>query len=252
MSDKNLSLEQQIPYLPAPVVYTPLQFGSSATGTGKGVRICCIDSGQPDHKSLLHCIIDQINFSTSDDEKDTIGHSTFVSGIIAADDKNNIIGLAPAVSMYYAKMINDAGEIKFDAFVAGILWGIIKEVDIILILMSSELNHSFLQDAIEKAVQSNICVIAVKNKEKEYPADYKDVMSIGKLGTINTVSSSPLYSTYNEQQYISGSGSSLSCSIVCGIMALVIEKLKSDGKKYTVQDVYSAVVESFSAQNVKE
>lgn len=244
MTERNsqLKIEQPVPFLPEPSIYSAERFGSDLFGTGEGVKICVVDSGVPDHTSVVN-IVDHINFTESDDERDVIGHSTLISGFISSESKDQVIGIAPKSHMYYAKMVDDLGKVRFDSFVAAVLWGIIKECDIILILMTTDINHPSLHDAIKKAAENGICVIATKNSEKDFPGAYKEVFSVGKAGEID-FPSGPFYSTYIEQQYAKATGEGVGTAIAGGLASLSIEKLKKAGEKWKPKDVYETLKKS--------
>jgi serine protease len=239
MSEHNLHLNEPIPYLPAPIVYTPENFNSNLKGDGEGVKICIVDCGFPDHFSILN-IGGNINFTDSEDGGDVLGHATIVSGFLAADDAEQITGLAPKATYYYAKMIDDEGNVGFGAFVAAILWGIIKEVDLIVVSMTSDVYNSSLEETIKKATDSNICVVATSKSHTVFPATFPNVLAVGDGGW-NEISDGPFYSTFVEQNYAQGRGPTVATAIASGLAALVIGQAKKEGKKLKPQEVYEAV-----------
>ena len=68
---------------------------------GQEIKIGVIDSGIADHADLKGNILEGHNYiSGTYDTKDTYGHGTFVSGIIASqDDREGIIGVVPKVRL---------------------------------------------------------------------------------------------------------------------------------------------------------
>ena len=68
---------------------------------GQEIKIGVIDSGIADHADLKGNILEGHNYiSGTYDTKDTYGHGTFVSGIIASqDDGEGIIGVVPKVRL---------------------------------------------------------------------------------------------------------------------------------------------------------
>ena len=68
---------------------------------GQEIKIGVIDSGAADHADLKGNILEGHNYiSGTYDTKDTYGHGTFVSGIIASqDDGEGIIGVVPKVRL---------------------------------------------------------------------------------------------------------------------------------------------------------
>ena len=80
------------------------------------------------------------------------------------------------------KVVNANGDCSFNAIVAGVLWAIIKQVDIILISLGSQTDYLILHDAIKKAYEQNICIIAASGNKNtiEYPASYPEVLSVSR------------------------------------------------------------------------
>lgn len=76
---------------------------------GQEIKIGVIDSGIADHADLKGNILEGHNYiSGTYDTKDTYGHGTFVSGIIASqDDGEGIIGVVPKVRLVPLKCFDD-------------------------------------------------------------------------------------------------------------------------------------------------
>ncbi len=229
--------EKHVSYsLDKPFVYTPELFGfKSIEGTGKEVKIVIIDSGVPDHRLLSPCK-SWINATSSSSEIDNIGHSTMISGVIGANNPKILQGISPDATLCHVKTIEN-DKLGFDGLITGILWGIIQDVDIILMAISSPINNNAFYDVIKKAYQNNICMISASGNENkiEYPALYKEVLSVGALnhdgniesysapGRIN-VQANSLPTTYLQQAYAYTSGTSIASALVAGMLARVIEK----------------------------
>ena len=250
----SIKIETVLPMLPTPWIYTPEIVGLSGIhGTGKNTSICIIDSGLPDHDSISN-IAAYENFTNSPNSRDLIGHSTMVAGIIGANTPSQLVGIAPDSQLYFAKAIGDSGNVRFDSFVAAVLWAVIKEVDIIVIPLTTDLDNPALKSVIDKAYKNNICIIAStgNNKVIEYPATYDTVLSVGSLsndkeqsnfsasGNINVIAEN-LPTCYIEQTYCIVSGTSIAAAIGGGIAARIIEKLKADNTKYTSSTIQNAI-----------
>ncbi len=229
--------------LSKPACYFPSQYGLSDTLTGRNIKISIIDSGCPDHKDIkvkgqkaTFCDNDRILY-------DSIGHSTILSGIICANDKKSLLGIAPASELYFAKVIDGLGRCSFSSLVAAVLWSIVKKVDIILIALGTSYDYTVLHNAIQKAVDRDICVVSasgnsIKDGEVvvDFPAKYKEVFSVAvslknkeknKIlqSSIDFVlPSEKLYTTFLNNQYIKVNGSSISAAMVCGLVSLLLEK----------------------------
>jgi subtilisin family serine protease len=252
---KRITVNNVLPTLDAPVDHYGL---CNIPFTGKGVKICLIDSGVTDHEAIL-TLGDDINLSKSDDSRDRTGHSTIVSGIIAGNKPEQIIGFAPNSLILNAKAVDDNCIVRFDAIVASILWGIIQDVNIIAIPITTDIDAPPCRAAIEKAIKAGITVIAAAGNsgKVEYPAAYDGVISVGALtkndnlahfsgtGRIN-VAGTNVQSTYVEQCYCVASGTSVSTAIVVGICSRIIEKLQLTQKSYTQSDVFKELQSAVS------
>lgn len=234
--------------IPKPINYSETLPVSLKNLKGKGIKVCIVDTGRPDHKDIRnkgHFI----NFCEENKiDVDKQGHSTILSGIIGAYDPNNIIGVATDVKLLYAKVINDNGECSFNSLVSGVLWGIIKECDVILMALGSNYDYSILKDSIEKAKENNIFVVSACENSKNitFPANYNNVVSIkysikNKIEKIKNkeifcINKRNLYTTYLDNKYIQVSGSSVLSAYCTGILALLIEKHKGNKNRKDFYD----------------
>ena len=133
--------------------------------TGKGVRIGVIDSGiNFDHEEFAGAkILEGKNYINEDEPPtDTVGHGTFIGGLIAAQVGNRVgmKGLAPDAEIVPLKC--------FDAkkgAVAGIVKGVYDSVDVwncqvLNLSFSIDYDSKILREAIEHALESGVIVIA--------------------------------------------------------------------------------------------
>lgn len=252
MSDtKRIMVDSILPKLASCVTYDNLLLGVNLpSGSGKGINICLIDSGVPNHNAVTTTGID-INFTQTFDAKDRTGHSTILSGIIAGNSAN-IIGVAPDALLTTAKAVDDNCIVRLNALVAAILWSIIKQVDIIVIPLSTDIDCPDVKAAIKKAYSMGIVIVASAGEinTSEFPAAYEEVLSVGAIGkNRNAMSASgdvnflgaQLASTYVDQTYALVSGASTATAIAAGICARIIETLKNNKEKYTPQTVYQLI-----------
>ena len=240
--------------------YSGRLFGLPASLTGKGVKICVIDSGEPDHVDIKKTIeVVDFRSSSSKDKKDRHGHSTMIGGILSSNNPRAVKGICPDADILYAKVADSTGECCHESIVSAILWGIIKKADIILISLGSTIDYPILRDAISKAERSSICVVAAgsNNGDVEYPSSYPTVLSVGKskiykkqksfkytkeTGIEMILPDHPMYTTYLGGKYTTASGTSLNAAIAAGLLSLLIEKYsKSSSPIPDPQTLYSEV-----------
>jgi len=237
-----------------PVIY------SKGVYTGKSVRMAIIDSGCPEHDDIK---INGEQTSFCEDNLNVIdnhGHATIISGIIAANNKKSIVGIAPDAQLLFAKVTNDAGKCSFNSMVAAVLWSVVKKVDIIVIALGAQYDYSILHDTIKKAKENNICVFAasgnnVGDEGSNFPARYDEVFSASFLTSkkeknkkiieksdLHTPNKG-LYTTYVDNNYVRAYGSSVATAYFAGHAALLIEKYRKTIPKYEIPAlVYSKLI----------
>lgn len=241
-----------------PVIYSPEEYGISAQYTGLETKILIIDSGAPKHKDIKIKETPQDFASDANKAFDTVGHGTIVSGLIASKNKRSIIGIAPDSTILYAKVTNDKNNSDYNSIVSAILWGIVKDVDIVVMALGAQYDYKILHDVIKKAHELGICIFAAagnnineEDSEINYPARYPEVFSVGNLTRAkktNTkilekvdfaLKNKAMTSTYLKNKFTQASGSSVSTAIVSGLAAVLIEKNKKVDKKKMPKTIYS-------------
>ncbi len=250
--------------LKKPITYSPSAYGVDNFYTGKKVKIAILDSGCPHHKDIK-IGGDRISFCEENiGTTDYNGHATMIAGIIAANNKKSIIGIAPHAELMYGRIINNKGICGFNSLVAGVLWATVKEVDIIVIALGTQYDYIVLRDAVKKAIARGICVFAASGDKDidekwliDFPARYENVISTGflKRGKNQNeiirkkvdfcLPNRGLYTTYLGNKYIKVSGSSISTAFYAGLAAVLVEQYKKEGKKDIPTMVYSKLKSIF-------
>jgi len=244
--------------LDEPIIYSPLAYGIDNRCTGKRVKIAILDSGCPRHKDIK-VGGDRISFCEENiGTYDGHGHATMLAGIINANNKKAITGLAPHAEIQYGRVINSKGYCGFNSLVAGVLWSIVKGVDIIVIALGTQYDYIVLKDAVKKARDIGICIFAASGDtdiddqwNSDFPARYENVISTGFM-TRNkkkniilskkvdfTLPNRGLYTTYLDNKYTKVSGSSVSTAFYAGIAAVLIEQYKKEKKADIPTEVYA-------------
>ena len=192
-----------------------LQRTSDLELTGKGVRICILDSGLASHSSLKPSL--QIaNFSSSKHSRDIEGHSHAVAGIIAAN--NGIIGLAPDSSLIYGKITDDKGIATADSVSAGLLWAAITGCHIAVISHFIDFSNYSIQIALDKAYSNGVIVCI--DDVKLGTIVPSNIFSAGMFGFDDSF----LATTYLEDKYLKIKKEDARSAILSGIIAIFMEK----------------------------
>jgi subtilisin len=253
-----LKKKQIVDKIPEPIIYSPEDYGISAKYTGEKVKILIIDSGVPTHKNIKNKK-ESHNFADENGEtNDDTGHSTIVSGLIGSKNKQSLIGIAYNSELLFAKIINNKGDSDYNSIVSSILWGVVEDVDIIVMALGSQYDYKILHDAIIKARNRGICIFAAagnhineEGSEINYPARYPEVFSVGNLTRSKktnlkilekvdfAIKNKMTYSTYLKNKYVKTSGSSIATAIVAGIGSILIEKNKRTSKKNMPTKIYT-------------
>jgi subtilisin family serine protease/murein tripeptide amidase MpaA len=223
-------------------VNAPLAWGRNFTGTG--INIAILDTGIANHEDLH--IVGGISI-ISDSYLDDNGHGTHVAGIIGA--KNNgigTVGIAPNANFYAVKVLDQNGTGYLSDIVAGIDWSISNNIDIINLSLGSPQDSQSLKQAVDKAYDKGILVVAAAGNNGstdgtvntvEYPAGYESVIAVSAIDINNkrgsfsatgpsvevTAPGVNILSTYLNNGYTSKEGTSMAAAYVTGVIALVKE-----------------------------
>ncbi len=210
------------------------------------VVVAVIDSGiDTDNPDLSNRIFPGgYNFLLENaDISDIEGHGTAVAGVIASET-NNGIGIAGIVGPARVKILplktaDSTGQSYVSDVIKAIDFAIQQRVDIINLSMGNSQYSAIENAAIQRAIQSGICVIASAgndgNSAYNYPASYEGVISVGSIASNHQVS---YFSNYNDKvdltapgedvyscscdgNYRSYNGTSFSAPVVSGISALL-------------------------------
>ena len=144
-----------------------------------------------------------IGYGSSSSLSDRNGHGTEVSGIIAAETNNSIgiCGVAgtSSVKILPLKTADDQGSSYLSDVIEAIDYAISKDVDVINLSMGSTEPSDIENEAIQRAFQAGIVVVASagndENSSYEYPASYDNVISVGSIAEDGSVS---YFSNYND------------------------------------------------------
>jgi subtilisin family serine protease len=161
---------------------------------GKGiVNVAVVDTGVDyNHPDLKDRYMGGYNaWTKTNDPKDDHGHGTHVSGIIAASDNNmGVVGVAPEVRLWAAKVLQSNGTGTDETVMAGIDWVINKKREIggnwIINLSLGSTAASDPERAIfQRAIDENILVVAAAGNRAsrglDWPAAYDRVVAVSAI-----------------------------------------------------------------------
>lgn len=218
--------------------------------TGRNVTIAMIDTGVDlKHPDLVDQIAQNENLASdisADFSNDK--HGTAVAGVMVArkDNGTGIIGLAPDAKLIALKACwpsqIDSIEAVCNSFTLALAVNTAMKTGAKILNMSLTGPHdAFLELLLNKAMEKGIIVVAAdtgsENKDENFPASLKDVISVQSLRQASaehkvlldtiTAPGEKILTTLPHGTYDFISGSSIAAAEVSGIIALLLE-LKPD------------------------
>ncbi|HVR40587.1 MAG TPA: S8 family serine peptidase, partial [Thermoanaerobaculia bacterium] len=164
---------------------------------GGTINVVVIDTGvdyrHPELAAIFQGGKDLVN--KDDDPLDDQGHGTHVSGTIAAADNTvGVVGIAPQVRLWSAKVLGPDGSGTNDNAIAALDWIIAKKEQlggnwILNLSLGSSDSDPATAEAFQKAVDAGLFIVAASGNESiaglpapvSYPAAYPGVIAVGAI-----------------------------------------------------------------------
>lgn len=177
-------LDKAVPQITADQVW-------SAGYTGKGVKVCVIDTGidgsHPDlNGGKIVGWVDYVSGKTT--PYDDHGHGTHCSGTIAgtgAAENGKYKGVAPEASLMGVKVLGKDGSGSNTNILKGIDWAVKNGADVISMSLGSSTHSQASDDAIKNAVNAGVTVVVAAGnsgpnaKTIACPGDSPDAITVG-------------------------------------------------------------------------
>ncbi len=254
---------------------------------GNGVKVAVLDTGidytHPELIGKVAWCAYTVGTKTYTGTKlsncaDRNGHGTHVSGIIASTINNvGNAGVAPNVTLYAVKVLNNAGYGTYSDIAEGIILavkgpdgtvGTADDAKILSMSLGGSSDSSVLHDAVIWAYNNNAIIVAATGNEGDgdpttdnvaYPARYSEVIAVAAIDSNYNVPSwssdgpevdvaAPgvnIYSTYKNSGYATLSGTSMATPHVSATIALIQAMRMAYGKQpLTFNQAYEAITKT--------
>ncbi|WP_169908094.1 S8 family peptidase [Metabacillus halosaccharovorans] len=227
-----------------------LKIDDAAKLAGKNkVKVAVVDTGiDPNHPELKNKIV--YNYNVMDPLKKGAAdlHGTHVAGIIAAEKNNEVggYGVNPNVQIVSIDVFNRSFSSSDYTVAEGILEAIKQKVQVINLSLGSTFASPIIKEAIDKAIEANITVVAAAGNSGsemlEYPASFNGVISVGATNKENKLAEFSTYgpsvdvvapgediysSTYEAERgssFAKLDGTSMASPVVAGTVSLLLSK----------------------------
>ncbi|HXH39066.1 MAG TPA: S8 family serine peptidase [Thermoanaerobaculia bacterium] len=181
-------------------------------GRGATINVAVVDSGiDYNHPELKAAYQGGFNtFTQTNDAMDDNGHGTHCSGVIgAADNTIGVVGVAPLVHLWAAKVLDKNGSGKTSTVIAGVNWVVQKKAEvggnwIISLSLGSCAPSTLESQAFDAAISAGILVFAAAGNHDptqldecsatnnnaysvSYPAAYPGVTAVAAVDFTKTV-----------------------------------------------------------------
>jgi subtilisin family serine protease len=182
---------------------------------GAGINLAILDTGiDSTHPDLQGHVKGGYNsFTSAESFHDDNKHGTHVAGTIIGNDNGfGVVGVAPDVNIWIAKVLDRTGNGSDETLVAGIDWLLKKKQEIggnwIMSLSLGAADDSRIaREAFARAIANDVIVVAAAGNggmpEVNYPAAYPSVVSVG---AIDSLEAKARFSSYGTGLMIAGPG----------------------------------------------
>lgn len=216
---------------------TPELFGMNNFKKNASSKFCIIGTGCPSHEDIGYYSYETFDeaFIKKEGYIDRHGASTQMSGLISINTKE-IQGICPNSKLYHAKAFDKDGQGSYGAVAACILWGIISEVDCIIIPCKIKHRYDGLYSILKQAYKSNISIIApiskkckIKYDEILYVSDSQQELN----GVVNLPEKNKIYTTHLDNSYTKAHDIYYKLAIASGLIEIVKHNgIKSNENAY--------------------
>lgn len=155
--------------------------------TGVDVKVAVFDTGIDATHPHFNNIEERSNWTDDDTVEDTLGHGSFVAGVIASKDPT-CAGFAPDARIYTFRVFNSRQQSYTSWFMDAFNYAIHSKVDILNLSIGGPdwMDQPFVEKVNEMSANNIVVVSAIGNDGPLYgtlnnPADNLDVLGVGGI-----------------------------------------------------------------------
>jgi subtilisin len=169
---------------------------------GKGIRVAVVDTGNDfNHPDLHPNYVGGVSFVPgAATPMDDSGHGTHCAGTIAAAvNGSNVVGVAPAASLYSVKVLDHNGSGQFSWIIAGIDWCIQNRIHVLSVSLGGASAPTALETMCNIAWRKGVLLVAPVGSANQqtpvppaisnvgFPAKYRNVIAVSAIGSSNVI-----------------------------------------------------------------
>jgi subtilisin len=169
---------------------------------GKGIRVAVVDTGIDfNHPDLHPNYVGGTSFVPgAATPMDDHGHGTHCAGTIAAAvNGSNVVGVAPAASLYAVKVLDHTGSGQFSWIIAGIDWCIQNRIHVVSMSLGGPSAPTALETMCNTAWSKGVLLVAAAGNANQvtpvppalsnvgFPGKYKNVIAVSAIDSSNVI-----------------------------------------------------------------
>ncbi|XP_034950401.1 membrane-bound transcription factor site-1 protease-like isoform X2 [Chelonus insularis] len=163
--------------------------------TGQNVKVAVFDTGLASQHPHLKNIKERTNWTNEKTLADTLGHGTFVAGVIASTF-SECLGLAPDAELHIFRVFTNEQVSYTSWFLDAFNYAILSKITVLNLSIGGPdfMDHPFVDKVWELTANGVIMVSAIGNDGPLYgthnnPADQMDVIGVGGINWADKIAS---------------------------------------------------------------
>eukprot|EP00002_Diphylleia_rotans_P029694 TRINITY_DN6060_c0_g1_i3.p1 TRINITY_DN6060_c0_g1~~TRINITY_DN6060_c0_g1_i3.p1 ORF type:complete len:957 (-),score=176.57 TRINITY_DN6060_c0_g1_i3:105-2975(-) len=244
--------------------------------TGQGVKVAIFDTGLNSYHPNFKNVRERTNWTEEKTNEDTVGHGTFVAGVVAGNDECS--GFAPDADLYIFRVFNSRQVSYTSWFLDAFNYAMFTGVEVLNLSIGGPdyMDLPFVEKVHEVTTSGITVISAIGNDGPLYgtlnnPADQSDVIGVGAINTNEEIAyfSSRGMTTWElphgygrskpdivaHGQNVMGASLTGRCKVLSGtsvaspVVAGAVTLLLSAAKKFQIKNVNPAAVKQILTQS---